>query len=237
MRLQATGLRKVFASGDGVHDMSLHVAPGEIHALVGLNGAGKSTLMRLVLGMITPDAGHVFVDGVDIRRAPAAMWAAVGHLVEYPFAYPELTVRQNLLLAGRLHGLSRSAAARAAAAIIDELNLGKYTSRRVAALSLGNKQRVGLASALQHESRLIVLDEPSNALDPSGVILIREALERRASAGAGILVSSHHLDEVARIADTITVVDSGRVIGALDHHGVDIERAFFALVHENQVEK
>jgi ABC-2 type transport system ATP-binding protein len=97
-------------------------------------------------------------------------------------------------------------------------------------LSLGNRQRLGLASALQHGPRIIVLDEPTNALDPAGVILLREALLQRAAAGAGILVSSHHLDEVARIADRISVINQGRLIGFLDPHGVDIERSFFGLV-------
>ena len=236
MRLEARALRKVFRSGDGVHDVSLSVAPGEIHALVGLNGAGKSTLMRLILGMLTPDAGTVRIEDTDIQRAPLTLWAGVGHLSEAPFAYPELTVTQNLRMAARLHGLSGRASAAAAADIIAELNLGKYADRRVSALSLGNKQRVGLAAALQHDALLIVLDEPSNALDPSGVILLRTALERRAATGAGVFVSSHHLDEVARVADTITVIDAGRVVGSLDPKGVDIERAFFTLVHESQVE-
>lgn len=234
-RLEAVRLSKVFGSGDGVHDLSIAVQEGEIHALVGLNGAGKSTLMRLLLGMLQPDAGAVAINGTDIRSAPASLWGTVGHLVEYPLAYPELTVMQNLLLAGRLHGLSPRDTAAQAAAVIDELNLGQYVDRRASALSLGNRQRVGLASALQHDATLIVLDEPSNALDPSGVILLREALLRRARDGAGVLVSSHHLDEVARIADRVTVVDAGRIIGSLDPNGVDLERQFFTLVHDSQV--
>ena len=115
-------------------------------------------------------------------------------------------------------------------AILAELNLAQYAGRRSRKLSLGNRQRLGLASALQHGPRIIVLDEPTNALDPAGVILLREALLRRAGAGAGILVSSHHLDEVARIADRISVINQGRLIGFLDPHGVDIERSFFGLV-------
>jgi ABC-2 type transport system ATP-binding protein len=102
---------------------------------------------------------------------------------------------------------------------------------RARRLSLGNRQRLGLAAALQHHPDAIVLDEPTNGLDPAGVILLREALVRRAAAGAGVLVSSHHLDEVARIAQRITVINSGRVIGTLDPHGIDIERSFFKLVH------
>jgi ABC-2 type transport system ATP-binding protein len=226
-RLDAKSLTRVFANGDGVHGISLDVEPGEVHALVGLNGAGKSTLMRLLLGMLTPQSGSVLIDGHDKTD-----WRRVGQLVEYPLAYPELTVRQNLRLAGRLHGLNPAEASKASDAIIEELALQPYADRSTAKLSLANRQRVGLASALQHESTFVVLDEPSNALDPSGVILLREALLRRADSGTGVLVSSHHLDEVSRIATRITVVSAGRVIGNLDPAGIDLERSFFALVHE-----
>ncbi len=115
--------------------------------------------------------------------------------------------------------------------ILTELNLHKYAAIRARTMSLGNRQRLGLAAALQHDPDIIVLDEPTNALDPAGIILLREALVRRAAAGAGVLVSSHHLDEVARVAHRITVINAGHIIGDLDPHGVDIERAFFALVH------
>jgi ABC-2 type transport system ATP-binding protein len=115
--------------------------------------------------------------------------------------------------------------------VLAELNLGRYAETRTRTLSLGNRQRLGLAAALQHRPDIVVLDEPTNALDPAGVILLREALLRRASHGAGILVSSHHLDEVARVADTITVINNGSTIGTLDPDGVDLERAFFTLIH------
>jgi ABC-2 type transport system ATP-binding protein len=233
-RLALRGVRRLFESGAGVQGVDLAVAPGEVHALVGLNGAGKSTLMRIALGMLRPTAGIVEIDGTDISRAPSATWASVGQLVEVPFTYPELTARASLGLAARLHGIARDEVAAVVAHILDELALEPFADRRTRRLSLGNRQRLGLASALQHHPRLIVLDEPTNALDPSGVILLREALLRRAAEdGAGILVSSHHLDEVARIAHRISVMNGGRVIGTLDPHGVDIERAFFELVHED----
>jgi ABC-2 type transport system ATP-binding protein len=236
-RLVLESVRKVFPNGDGVHGISLTVEPGQIHAIVGLNGAGKSTLMRLALGMTRPDAGEITVGGIPISTAAPAVWARVGHLVEYPFAYPELTVRQNLVLAARLHGITGSRVARCVDAVIAELDLGRYANRRASALSLGNKQRVGLASAVQHDADLIVLDEPSNALDPSGVIVLRSALEARAEAGAGILVSSHHLDEVARMAHRITVINNGRVVGQISPDGIDIERTFFEIVRESELQQ
>ncbi len=236
-RLAAAGIVRVFPGGAGVHGMDLQVAAGEIHALVGLNGAGKTTLLRLLLGMLRPDAGSVRIDGVDLGHLAAARWSRVGHLVGQPFAYPELRTRANLALAARLRGVPPGDVARIVASGLADMALDEYSEVRARVLSEGNRLRLGLASALQHEPDLVVLDEPTSALDPAGVILLREALLRRAAAGAGVLVSSHHLDEVARVADRITVLNRGRVIGALDPHGLDIERAFFARVYDDDEER
>ena len=230
-RLEARGLVREFRGGAGIHGIDLEVAPGEVHALVGLNGAGKTTLMRVLLGMLRPSHGAVRIDDVEVRSAGPATWRSVGHLVEHPLIYPELTGRATLEVAARLHGLPRADLDAAVDRVTDEFHLARYTDRRASRLSLGNRQRLGLAAAMLHDPSFIVLDEPTNALDPAGVILLRESLVRRAAAGAGILISSHHLDEVARIADRITVINDGRVIGALDPAGTDLEREFFAQVH------
>src|SRR6478609_3998804 len=230
LRLQAVTRR--YAGGAGLSQVDLSVAGGEIHALVGLNGAGKSTLMKLVVGMLRPQSGTIEVLGQDVARAEPQTWARVGTLIEYPLAYGDLDGRTNLSLAARLRSVPTRDIPSVVEAILDELDLRRYADVRSRRMSLGNKQRLGLAAALQHHPDLIILDEPTNALDPSGVILLREALLRRASAGAGVLVSSHHLDEVARIATRISVIADGRMIGTLDPDGVDIERAFFALVHD-----
>jgi ABC-2 type transport system ATP-binding protein len=226
--LVAFGATRGFANGAGVFDLDLDLVPGEIVALVGLNGAGKSTLMRVLLGMLRPDRGEVRLAGYRLHEAPSEAWAKVGHLVEYPLTYPELTVRRNLQLSARLRGVKHVDAA--IDRIVTELGLEQYASRRVRSLSLGNKQRVGLAAALQHDPSIIVLDEPTNSLDPAGVIRLRESLLRRAGDGAAILVSSHHLDEVARIADRITVMNAGRLICDLDPATDEIEHAFFDAV-------
>jgi ABC-2 type transport system ATP-binding protein len=181
--------------------------------------------------MLRPTAGTVELGGHDIRTLRADAWSSVGHLVDYPLAYAELTSRDNLRLAARLHGVPRADVPAMVESAIDALRLRPYASVRAGRLSLGNRQRLGLASALQHHPSLIVLDEPTSALDPAGVILLRETLLAGAGAGAGVLVSSHHLDEVARIADRISVINDGRLIGRLNPHGIDIERAFFELVH------
>jgi ABC-2 type transport system ATP-binding protein len=226
-----------YPGGDGVHGISMRVEPGEIHALVGLNGAGKTTLMRLMLGMLRPDAGVVRIGGRPLAQLRPDHWRTVGHLVGHPLAYPELDVRGNLTLAARLHGVPTAESGDTVDVTLDELDLRRYAGRRVRVLSAGNLQRVGLAVALQHRPEVVVLDEPTNALDPSGVLLLRELLRRRAADGAAILVSSHHLDEVARIADRISVVNRGHLVGELDPAAPALERVFFARLLEDDEQR
>ncbi len=225
---------RTFNSGAGIFDIDLDLHQGEVVALVGLNGAGKSTLMRVMLGMLRPHSGQVLLGPHDVASAPVAEWGRVGHLVEYPLAYPELTARRNLVVSARLRGIPDVEAA--IDRVIAEFALEQYANRRIRALSLGNRQRVGVAAALQHDPSVIVLDEPTNALDPAGVIRLRESLLRRAGDGAAILVSSHHLDEVARIADRIVVMNAGRLIGELAPDTPEIEHAFFEAVRADDEE-
>ncbi len=234
--LEGADLTRLFAGGAGVSGVDLRVQAGTVHALVGLNGAGKTTLMRLLLGMLQPDTGTVRLGGKRLDDLRLSEWSRLGHLVGHPLAYPELTVRTTLTLAARLHGVGRRLVGSRVDDILAELELARYADRRVRVLSQGNLQRVGLAVALQHAPQVVVLDEPTNGLDPSGVVLLREVLMRRVAAGAGVLVSSHHLDEVARIADEITLVNDGEVVGNLDPGSPDLERAFFrrVLAHDQR---
>lgn len=229
--LSATGLTRTFPGGGGVRGVDLSLRPGEVVALVGLNGAGKTTLMRLLLGMLRPQEGEVRIEGQPFADLTPQAWRRVGHQLGAA-TYPELTVRQQLRVAALLHRDDRSQVPRTLA----DWGLEPYADRRCRALSSGNRQRVGLAGALAHHPSLVVLDEPTTALDPAAVILLRDMLLTRARAGAAVLVSSHHLDEVARIADRILVLNAGRLIGALDPGGVDLERRFFDLVRADDAD-
>jgi ABC-2 type transport system ATP-binding protein len=231
--LELDRVSRTFPGGAGVHELQLRVDAGEVVALVGLNGAGKTTLMRLALGMLRSNAGQVRIDGRPLSRVPVGTWAQVGHLIEVPFAYPELTVAANLDLSARLRHADPARAAEA----MRLWQLESIADRPVRRISLGNRQRVGLAAALQHAPRLTVLDEPSNTLDPAGVLILRDALLQRAAAGAAILVSSHHLDEVARIANRIVIMNAGRLIGDLDPAGHDLEHAFFERIHADDQDR
>ncbi|WP_255596033.1 ABC transporter ATP-binding protein [Cellulomonas sp. C5510] len=239
----AHGVGVRFGPETALDGVDLSVRRGEVHALVGLNGAGKSTLLRVLLAMVRPGRGHVDLRlpesghplvrvGPGAARVPDAVWGRVGHLVESALAYPELTVRESVRCAGLLRGLSTRDAREATERLLDELALRHWADRRNAALSLGNRQRAGLACAVVARPRLLVLDEPTNALDPAGVLVVRRVVRALADEGSGVLVSSHHLDEVARVADRITVLHRGRVLGTLPPGGTDLERAFFGMVYD-----
>jgi ABC-2 type transport system ATP-binding protein len=229
--LAARGVSRRFGQEPALVEVDLRVDPGEVVALVGLNGAGKSTLMRLLLGMLRPDAGQVEVLGQPVRAAGAAVWSRVGHLIETPPRYRELTVRESIYSAARLQGRDRATAERLTAGTISLLELEHWRDRRTGTLSLGNRQRLGIAAAVVHRPDVLVLDEPSNSLDPLGVVRVRELLRTCANEQrSAVLVSSHHLDEVARMADRIVVLHRGRTLGELDPAGRDVERAFFTRV-------
>ncbi|MGH8876793.1 MAG: ABC transporter ATP-binding protein [Stackebrandtia sp.] len=217
--------------------VDLSVAAGRIHALIGLNGAGKTTLMRSVLGTLTPRSGTVTVFGQSAATAGPAVWRRVGYLLGTGSCYAELTGRENIYSAARLHGLSRAAARRDAEVVIGAFGIESEAGKRTARLSLGNRQRVALAAAFAHRPELLVLDEPTIGLDPLAVLALRRMVRTAvADRHAAILVSSHHLDEVARIADDITVIHRGRVIAPLDPGGVDLEKRFFDLVYAAELE-
>lgn len=235
--LEARALVREYDGERAVDEIDLRVEAGEIHAIVGLNGAGKTTLMRLLLGMIRPTAGVALIAGVAPAVATPDVWRRVGSLIETPFAYPELTVRENVIAAAVLHGLERDDVDARVDTVIEGFSLGRWENRRSRVLSLGNRQRLGLAAALVHRPDIVVLDEPANALDPAGVVFIRDLMRDLAGDGAAILVSSHHLDQVARVADRITLLHRGRVVGDLDPRGVELERQFFERILEVDVQE
>ena len=205
---------KQFGDVLAVNSISLSVRQGEIYGFLGLNGAGKTTTIRALLGMIRPSAGSVKVLGQVVGPHGAGPWSKVGYLVESPSAYPELTVRENLEIARRLHHISD---ARATIRSMEKLSLVSYADRRAGTLSTGNLQRLGLARALLHEPELLILDEPANGLDPAGVVEIRTLLDALAhEKGVTIFMSSHILTEVDRLATRIGIIHKGRLLEELD---------------------
>ena len=212
--IETNALVKRYGDVTAVDRLSLRVARGEIYAFLGLNGAGKTTTIRLLLGMVKPNAGEARVLGTRIRPGGTEPWRSVGYLVETADAYPELTVRENLEAMRRLRpGTEPQAVAR----VIERLGLGAYADRRAGTLSHGNAQRLGLAKALLHSPELLILDEPANGLDPAGIVEIRDLLHELArDHGVTVFMSSHILGEVSRLAQRIGIIHQGRLLQELD---------------------
>jgi ABC-2 type transport system ATP-binding protein len=210
--------------------LSLDVEPGQVVAMIGLNGAGKTTALRVLTGRLRPASGTARVLGQDPARLEGAAARRFGHVVGMPLVSPDLTVTENVRVAALLHGLPDADVAAAADAVVAALDLAPWADSRARALSQGNAQRLGIACAVIHRPAALVLDEPTSALDPRGVVLVRELVRSLADDGAAVLVSSHHLDEVARVADRVVVVHDGRVVGDLEPGGTDLEHRFFAMV-------
>jgi ABC-2 type transport system ATP-binding protein len=226
--ISADKLTKRYGAFCAVEDVSLRVGYGEIYAFLGLNGAGKTTSIRMLLGMIRPTSGAATLLGKRVGADARELWAQVGYLVETPHAYPELTVRENLEVYRRLRGLRDP---KAVERIIERLTLTPYADQRAGTLSLGNAQRLGLAKAMLHDPALLILDEPSNGLDPAGVVEVRELLRELAhERGVTIFLSSHLLGEVARIATRFGVIHQGRLLEELSAAEMERQRVRWLVV-------
>ena len=207
-------LTRRYGQVTAVDDVELSVAAGEVYGFLGRNGAGKTTLIRLLLGLIRPTAGAVEVLGRPVgggRDGEAPPWSRVGYLVEAPGLYPDLTVLDHLRIASWYRGLTPPALED----VLTRLALARYACVRTRALSMGNRQRLGLALALVHRPALVVLDEPVSGLDPAGVVQVRELLRELADGGGTVFMSSHILGEVARLADRVGIIHQGRLIEEL----------------------
>jgi ABC-2 type transport system ATP-binding protein len=209
----ASGLTKRYRDVVAVERLALDIKQGEIYGFLGLNGAGKTTTIRMLLGIVKPNAGLVTLFGSEIRPGQKSIWSRVGYMVEMPHAYPDLTVRENLEVVRRLRKLNNADAVQK---VMEQLKLTQYANRRARTLSLGNAQRLGLAKALIHHPDLLILDEPANGLDPAGIVEIRNLLHDLAGeGGVTVFISSHILSEVARLATRIGVVHEGRLVKEL----------------------
>lgn len=244
--IETNNLTKNYRDVCAVDSVGLRVKQGEIYGFLGLNGAGKTTTIRALLGMIRPSAGNVKVLGQALGPDGRGPWAKVGHLVESPSTYPELSVRENLDIARRLHQIRNP---KVVDDIIERLGIASYADRKAGTLSMGNLQRLGLARALLHSPELLILDEPANGLDPAGVVEIRELLRTLVHEnGVTIFMSSHILTEVDRLATRIGIIHKGKLIDELDANKLeglrakklavsarDLEGAMQAIIHAGYV--
>jgi ABC-2 type transport system ATP-binding protein len=203
-------LTKRYGSTLAVDNVNLSVKKGEIFGFLGLNGAGKTTTIRMLLGMVAPTSGSCYLKGKRVSAHSTDIWNEVGYIVETPYSYPELTVRENLEMMRKLRGISDK---KCLDWIINKVKLEAYQNKKAKHLSLGNAQRLGIAKAIIHSPQILILDEPTNGLDPAGIVEIRELLKDLAkNSGVTILISSHNLDEISRVATNIGIINDGKFI-------------------------
>ncbi|MGW4948336.1 ABC transporter ATP-binding protein [Actinoplanes sp. NPDC004185] len=225
------GLTKRFGAVTAVHDLSFDLGPG-VTGFLGPNGAGKTTTLRMLLGLVKPTAGTATVDGRPYAELPRPR-RVVGALLEASGFHPGRTARDHLLIQAQLAGLP----ATRADAVLDEVGLAADGGRRVSGYSLGMRQRLGLASALIGDPRVLILDEPGNGLDPGGMAWLRGLLRQLADQGRTVVVSSHILAEVAQTADRVLIVNGGVLrfagpLAELSAGGDTLESAFLRLTTE-----
>jgi len=216
------------------------VAPdGQITGLLGPNGAGKTTTLRMLAGLIAPDAGRLVVDGIDVTRRPREALARMGVLSDARGLYPRLTARENIVYYGALQGMAREAADVRATQLADMLDMRPLLDRRTEGFSQGERMKTALARALVHDPANIVLDEPTNGLDVLATRALRETLRFLRTPQGGnkcIVFSTHIMQEVERLCDSVVVVSQGRTVASgsvsqlLQQTGQDdFEEAFVAL--------
>jgi ABC-2 type transport system ATP-binding protein len=222
--LELRGLSRRFGDVIALDDVSFTVAEGEMVGFVGPNGAGKTTAMRIALGVLQPDAGEVRWRGAVVD---AEMRRRFGYMPEERGLYPKMRVLDQLVYLARLHGLGEQDAHAQAARVAEVLGVADRARDRTDALSLGNQQRVQLAAALVHRPEVLVLDEPFSGLDPVGVDVLSGVLREQAAAGVPVVFSSHQLELVERLCESVVLIDHGRVVASgriADLRGADPRR-------------
>ncbi len=209
--LEARNLTKRYGDRLAVDGLNLALFPGEVFGFLGPNGAGKTTTIRMLLNLVRPSAGEVWLFGQRLRDDPSGLLRRVGALIESPSFQPYLSGRQNLRVAGRYTG---PVSATRVDEVLDLVGLSSRADDVFASYSLGMKQRLGIGAAVLMGPDLVVLDEPTNGLDPAGIVEIRELIRRLGQEGTTVLVSSHILAEVRQVATRIGIIRGGQLIAA-----------------------
>lgn len=228
MMLQTKNLCKTFKSQKAVDNVSINIAKGKIYGLLGPNGAGKSTILKMITGMLTPTAGEIYLDGKPWDRA---CLGGIGALIENPPIYENLSARENLKVRSLLLGVDD----RRIDEVLQIVSLTNAGKKKAGQFSLGMKQRLGIAMALLGNPKLLILDEPTNGLDPIGIEELRELISSFPKQGITVILSSHILSEVQQIADYVGIISNGILgyEGPLEK-GQDLEKLFMDVARKNR---
>jgi len=206
------GVKKSFGKVEALRGVSFEVGNGQITGLLGPNGAGKTTALRTIYGVITPDAGRVRVDGVDLATDRLDAQRRLGILPHAQGLYARLTAREHVLYFAELHGMARATAEARADSLVELLGMEEFADRRTEGFSQGQRVKVALARALVHDPHNVVLDEPTNGLDVAATRAVRALLLRLREEGRCVLFSSHVMQEVSALCDRVVVIARGQVV-------------------------
>jgi ABC-2 type transport system ATP-binding protein len=214
--IETQGLTKRYGATVAVSDLSLRVESGEVMGFLGPNGSGKTTTIRLLMGLLRPTAGRATILGRDCAADAVALKRDVGYLPDEPFLYPYLSGLEVLELVAGLHGFRGADARRRAGAAAERLGLGEAAGAYTVTYSLGMKKRLALAMALLHQPRVLILDEPTNGLDPRGAREMRTTIAELAGGGCTIFLSTHLLDAAERLCHRVAIIRAGalQAVGA-----------------------
>jgi len=223
------GVSKLYGSVAAVSDVTLHVPPGEVLGLLGPNGSGKTTLLRMLTGYLSPTSGRLSVAGYDTERQRMEARRRIGYVPEALPLYSHMRVREFLRFMARLRGLDLAAADAAVAEVAEQVALTDRLTAPIRTLSAGYRQRVAIAQALVHKPEVLVLDEPTNGLDPRQIIETRNFI-RRLAGHRTVIMSSHILGEVEKIADRVAILLGGRLLSVQPMADTpDLEALFLSL--------
>ena len=205
---------KKFGELVAVNDLSLTVERGEFFAVLGPNAAGKTTTIKILTGLIKPNAGRARVAGFDVQEQPLEMRRRLAYVPDFPFLYEKLTPWEFLRFTGQMFRMDDARILSAAALLIERFNLETYVHKPIEGLSHGTRQRVAIASALLHDPEVFVIDEPMVGLDPQHARIVKDILKERSQAGMTVFLSTHQLSIAEEMADRIGIIHQGRLIAA-----------------------
>lgn len=209
--IETVALGKQFGRKVALTDLTLRAEPGQVTGFLGPNGSGKTTTIRILMGLLRPSAGRASILGRDCQADSTALKREVGYLPEEPFLYPYLTGRELLEFVAGLHGFAAAEARRRAAEALERFGLAEEQGAFAVSYSLGMRKRLALAAALIHDPQVLVLDEPTNGLDPQGARQMRELMAALAVAGKTVFLSTHLLDVADRICQRVAIIKDGRL--------------------------
>lgn len=218
--IEIENLTKSYKDFKAIDNLSLHVPEGKVYGFLGMNGAGKTTTIRMITGLIRQDRGRIAVFGRDAVKD--RLWVArnIGAIVETPAFYENLTAVDNLAITTELYGVGKNRIGE----VLEIVGLSDVGKKKAKEFSLGMKQRLGIANVMVHSPKILILDEPTNGLDPAGIKDIREFLRKLVDkSGITIMVSSHILSEVQQVADIAGIINKGRLLQEIDIHALKAE--------------